>query len=66
MKKLWYALQNSTEDDWGTGSFDYNEALEIAKKKGYKLIAVIDANYGEDGNPTTDGECIEEIKVEED
>ena len=66
MKKLWYALQNSTEDDWGTGSFDYNEALEIAKKKGYKLIAVIDANYDEDGTPTTDGECIEEIEVEED
>ena len=63
-KKLWYAPQTGTNDDWGTGSFDYDKALRTAKKNGCKTIAVIDGDYDEDGNPTTDPICIEEIKVD--
>ena len=45
MEKIWYAVMSDSEDnDWGTGSFDYGEALEMVKPfisdGGY--IAVID------------------------
>lgn len=63
-KKLWYALiRDENDHDWGTGTFDKSEALEIARRRGYKYIDVIDANYDEEGNPTTDGECVEVIEV---
>lgn len=66
--KYWYAVMMDREDnDWGTGSFDLEEAKAMVRanypKDGY--IAVIDANYDEDGNATTDGECIEEIMQED-
>ena len=33
MKKYWFAVEMDEEDgDWGTGSFDWNEAVEMAKK----------------------------------
>lgn len=68
MKKLWYAILMDNEDnDWGTGSFDLTEAESRVMK--YRAngcpdayIAVIDANFDADGNPTTDGLCIEEIR----
>lgn len=64
--KYWYAVMMDREDnDWGTGSFDLDTAKEMARKYENGYIAVIDANYDEDGNPTTDGECIEEIKQED-
>lgn len=57
MAKIWYAVQRDREDDWGTGSYDKEEALEMARKqrKEYPdtLIAVID----DCDNPV----CIEEI-----
>lgn len=28
MNKLWYALQRDSEDDWGTGTFDKDEAIK--------------------------------------
>lgn len=45
MEKIWYAVMSDPEDnDWGTGSFDYAEALEMVQPfvsdGGY--IAVID------------------------
>lgn len=45
MEKIWYAVMSDPEDnDWGTGSFDYVEALEMVQPflsdGGY--IAVID------------------------
>ena len=66
--KYWYAVMMDREDnDWGTGSFDLDEAKAMVRadypEDGY--IAVIDANYDEDGNATTDGECIEEITQED-
>lgn len=58
MAKIWYAVQRDREDDWGTGSYDKEEALEMARKqrKEYPdtLIAVIDDC---EKNPV----CIEEI-----
>lgn len=58
--KIWYAVMSDLEDnDWGTGSFDYDEALEMVKPfipdGGY--IAVID-----DGD---DPICIDEIHFDE-
>lgn len=64
MKKLWYSILKDREDnDWGSGSFDKDEAIEMAKRNDCKLIAVIDANYDEEGNPITDGLCIKEMEV---
>ena len=64
--KYWYAVLRDREDnDWGTGSFDPEEAKTMAKEHENGFIAVIDANYDDDGNATTDGECIEEIMQED-
>jgi len=54
--KKWYAVQMESTDDWGNGSYDYNEAVEMLKEQGAGLIAVIDeeTNY-----------CLEEIRFEE-
>ena len=52
--RLWYAVQRDREDDWGTGSFDKDEAIEMLKNQGCGLIAVIQ-------NDT----CIEEIEYED-
>ena len=53
----WYAIQKNTEDnDWGTGSHEYSEAVRMAKEQGCTIIAVI-----EEGN---DPICIEEIELD--
>lgn len=66
--KLWYAVQTSADDyDWGCGSYDENEAIEIARfyaewnPENMVRIAVID--QGEDGN--ADPICIEERIIQE-
>ena len=63
-QRLWYAVQEDEEDDWCTGSLDKDEAVEMAKSRGYKLIAVIKENveYGE----VIDTLCIEELHAGED
>ena len=48
--RLWYAVQMSPDDDWGTGSFDFDEAVEMAQSIGSQLIAVIE-----------NGECTREV-----
>ncbi|MBR4352727.1 MAG: hypothetical protein IKQ01_06615 [Bacteroidales bacterium] len=54
----WYAVQTDREDDWGTGSYDREKALEMARKlRGDHpdaLVAVID-------NRTSNPVCVEEI-----
>ena len=55
--KLWYAVMRDNDDnDWGSGSYDYDEAVEMVQKYipdgGY--IAVI-----EEGN---DPICVEAIR----
>lgn len=61
-KKLWYAILRDEEDnDLGTGSFDKDKAISMAKAQNFKRIAVVDANYDDEGNETTDPLCIEII-----
>ena len=68
MKKYWYAAQRNNEDtEWGTGSFDYGEAVKKAKEFGDESqIAVIDGGYDEDGNETTEPICVEVYRNGED
>lgn len=51
----WYAVQETTEDDWGNGSYDLDEAIEMANKSGYDIIAVIENDV-----------CIDELHRGED
>lgn len=54
-ERLWYAVQKDSEDDWGYGSYDYEEAVEMLNSyEGYTLIAVIENDV-----------CIREIKKED-
>lgn len=55
----WYAVMKDREDtDWGYGSYDLDEAIEMAKVYSPgSYIAVID----ETGDPV----CVDEIEVEE-
>jgi translation initiation factor IF-3 len=54
-KKLWYAIEKDEDDnDWGTGSFDYDEAVKMAHDQNCTIIAVI-----EDGD---DPICVDEIR----
>lgn len=53
----WYALMTSAEDnDWGTGTFDYDEAVNKVKESDgyYTMIAVIENDV-----------CVEEIYADE-
>lgn len=51
----WYALQTGTDDDWGTGTFSKQEAIEKLKSNdSYQLISVIQNDV-----------CIEEIHKED-
>lgn len=67
MKKNWYAVLNDRDDnDWGTGSFDWSEAVAMAKARGCEMIAEIDGGYDESGHATTDPICIAEYISGED
>lgn len=68
-KKYWYAVMIDGDDnDWGCGSFDKSFAetktaeLNQGLDEPTAYIAVIDAGYDEDGNPTTDPLCVDEIR----
>ena len=51
----WYAVQSDSDDnDWGTGSFDYEEAKEMLRQYPEGKIAVI-----------VNGVCVEEISYKE-
>ena len=53
--KDWYAVQTSSDDDWGTGSYSLEEAIEIAKQtEGASLIAVIEMG--------DDPVCVDELR----
>ena len=57
VETLWYAVMEDDEDDWGTGTNDRDEAIEMLKKQGHGLVAVISDN----GDPL----CIDEIRYED-
>lgn len=56
MKNVWYAITDKLNDnvDWGTGSYDLEEAKKMLKEQGRGEIAVI----------KNDAECIDEIPFE--
>ena len=56
--KKWYAVQETTDDDWGWGSHYYDEAVRMLKEQGHGLIAVIEEDE-------LDNFCVEEIEYEE-
>lgn len=65
-KRFWYAIERDEQDaDWGMGSFDLTEAIEMAKKNECQYIAKIDADYDENGEETTEAICIGVNAVEE-
>lgn len=52
--EYWYAWQvDENDNDWGSGTYDKDEAIRKAKERNYKRIAVI-----EEGN---DPICVEEL-----
>ena len=55
---MWYAVMTNREDDWGTGSYDLDEAIKMARTQinDYPdtLIAVID-------NSSNNPVCVDEI-----
>lgn len=54
-EKMFYAVIENEDPDWGFGSYDYNEAVEMAKKYDGAYIAAID----ESGREPM---CVEEIR----
>lgn len=50
----WYAVQKDSSDPWDYGSYDYDEAVDMLKKQGKGLIAVISDDF-----------CENEIRYEE-
>ena len=44
MGNLWYAVQMNSADPWDNGSFDLEEAKDIAHDLGATIIAVIDTD----------------------
>lgn len=68
-EELWYAVLRDREDnDWGSGSFDYEEAVQMAKERNAELIAVIRTGFFEPEGyiPAGDPICIEELQAGED
>lgn len=42
MERIWYAVQETSDDGWDNGSYNIEEAVEMLKKQGHGLIAAID------------------------
>ena len=64
--EYWYAVLTDREDtDWGTGSFDKDEAIQMAAEMDCEMIAVIRGDYV-DGEPTADPICAAELIKGED
>lgn len=60
----WYAIQEDEDDnDWGDGSFDKDEAIKMARERGYKYVATIEGEWDVDGEPITEGICTEVEEV---
>lgn len=54
--RIWYAVQETAEDAWDWGSYDFEEAKDMLLLQGYGLIAEID---------TATNFCLNEYKFEE-
>lgn len=42
MERIWYAVQETSEDGQDNGSYNIEEAVEMLKKQVHGLIAAID------------------------
>lgn len=58
MTRRWYAVQETREDAWDRGSYDYDDAVRMLREQGHGLIAVIDESEQENF-------CLEEIQYED-
>lgn len=64
MKKNWYAVMCGAEDDWSTGSYDFEEAVGILKRllaKGYESASIAEID-----NHTDNPVCVGEYYPDED
>ena len=52
----WFAVQETREDSWDNGTYNYEKAVDMLKKQGHGLIAVIDRGHDY---------CVQEITFEE-
>jgi hypothetical protein len=52
--EYWYAVMRDYDDDWGTGSYYLDTAIEMAKEDGAEMVAVISIG--------SDPICIDEIR----
>ena len=46
MYRIWYAIQEDPTDDWGYGTYDYYDAVDMLKEQGHGQIAVIEETDG--------------------
>lgn len=53
---LWYAVQKESTDSWDAGSNNYGEAIEMLRKQGEGMIAVINEDTGV---------CVDEIMYQD-
>ena len=59
--KTWYAVMMNQEDnDWGTGSYDLEEAVNMVKK--YRALGESDAFVAVIEESEHDAVCVEEIR----
>lgn len=59
--KTWYAVMMDREDnDWGTGSYDLEEAVNMVKK--YRALGKSDAYIAVIEESEHDAVCVEEIR----
>ncbi len=55
-ERIFYAVQETNNDEWDCGSYDFSEAVDMLKAQGRGLIAVID---------TYDSFCLAEYSYEQ-
>lgn len=47
-KMTWYAVQETPDDDWSYGSYDYGDAVRMLRNQGFGMIAVVESDcYGD-------------------
>lgn len=52
----WFAVQEDSADAWDNGTYNYKKAVDMLKKQGHGLIAVIDQDHDY---------CVQEIAFDE-
>lgn len=55
---IWYAVQRDTEDDWGSGSYSLDEAMQMLRKLREDYPDALVAVIRQGGDPI----CIDEIR----